>query len=165
MCNLYSVLNYLLKSMFISLLLMMSWHWLCSNFSIVVFMTKKKKYSKCINVQLKYQHIFFFFLFLQNAYKCSCTPRINVVEVVPEHLYMSRLMSKPTKWLCPAKDQSGHPPSLIRVFVYVQWVPKDPSFLHADTEGSDQTGRMSRLIWVFAGRTCYFVGFVMKRLI
>ena len=38
-----------------------------------------------------------------------------------------------------------------------QWVAKDPRFLHADSEDSDQTGRMSRLIWVFAGRTCHFV--------
>ena len=45
-----------------------------------------------------------------------------------------------------------------------QWVAKDPSFLHADREDSDQTGRMSRLIWVFHGRTCHFVGFVMRRL-
>ena len=29
------------------------------------------------------------------------------------------------------------------------------------SEDSDQTGRMSRLIWVFAGRTEHFVGFVM----
>ena len=34
-----------------------------------------------------------------------------------------------------------------------QWVANDPSFLHADSEYSDQTGRMPRLIWVFAGRT------------
>ena len=34
-----------------------------------------------------------------------------------------------------------------------QRVAKDPSFLHADSEDSDQTGRMPRLIWVFAGRT------------
>ena len=35
---------------------------------------------------------------------------------------------------------------------------------HADNEDSDQTGRMHRLIWVFAGRTDHFVGFVMRRL-
>ena len=45
-----------------------------------------------------------------------------------------------------------------------QWVAKDLSFLHADSEDSDQTGRVPRLIWVFAGRTCYYVGFVMRRL-
>ena len=34
----------------------------------------------------------------------------------------------------------------------------------AHSEDSDQTGRMPRLIWVFAGRTYHFVGFVMRRL-
>ena len=34
-----------------------------------------------------------------------------------------------------------------------QWVVKDPSFPHADSKVSDQTGRMHRLTWVFAGRT------------
>ena len=34
----------------------------------------------------------------------------------------------------------------------------------AHCEDSDQTGRMPRLIWVSAGRTCHFVGFVIRRL-
>ena len=34
-----------------------------------------------------------------------------------------------------------------------QCVAKDPMLLHADSEDSDQTGRMPRMIWVFAGRT------------
>ena len=46
-----------------------------------------------------------------------------------------------------------------------QWVAKDTSFLHSDSEDSDQTGLMPRLIWVFAVRTCHFVGFVVLRLI
>ena len=33
------------------------------------------------------------------------------------------------------------------------------------SKDSDQTGRIPRLIWVFAGRTCHFVGFVTMRLI
>ena len=32
----------------------------------------------------------------------------------------------------------------------------------AHSEDPDQTERMPRLIWVFAGRTCHFVGFVMR---
>ena len=32
------------------------------------------------------------------------------------------------------------------------------------SEDSDQTGWMPRLIWVFAGHTCHFVGFAMQRL-
>ena len=46
-----------------------------------------------------------------------------------------------------------------------QRVTKDPRFLHADREDADQTAQMPRLVWVFAGRTCHFVGFVMSRLI
>ena len=34
-----------------------------------------------------------------------------------------------------------------------QRVVKDPRYLHADNEDSDQTGRLPRLIWVFAGHT------------
>ena len=30
------------------------------------------------------------------------------------------------------------------------WVAKDQNFLHVDSEDADQTGRMPRLIWVFA---------------
>ena len=41
-------------------------------------------------------------------------------------------------------------------------VAKDPRFLHADSEDSNQTGRTPRLVWVFAGRTCHFVGLVVR---
>ena len=61
-------------------------------------------------------------------------------------------MTKPKVW---AFTQSGHPPSLIRVFAVrslTLLVAKDPRFLHADSEDPDQTGRMPRLIRVFAGR-------------
>ena len=34
-----------------------------------------------------------------------------------------------------------------------QWLAKGSVLLQADSEDSDQTGRMRRLIWVFAGRT------------
>ena len=67
----------------------------------------------------------------------------------------------------PAKTQIslGIRPVWSETSLCAQWVAKDPRFLHADSEDSDQTGRMPRLIWVFAGRTCNFVGFVMCRLI
>ena len=35
---------------------------------------------------------------------------------------------------------------LWRSSVCAHWVAKDPSFLHADSEDSDQTGQMPRLI-------------------
>ena len=51
------------------------------------------------------------------------------------------------------------------LYCALKWVAKDPSFLHADSEDSDQTGPMPTLIWVFAGLTCHFIGFVRRRLI
>ena len=36
---------------------------------------------------------------------------------------------------------------------------------HAISEDSDQTVRMRWLIWVFAGRTCFDVGFVVRWII
>ena len=55
----------------------------------------------------------------------------------------------------PAKTQIslGIKPVWSESSLRAQYVDKDPRFLHADSEDSDQTGRMPRLIWVFAGRT------------
>ena len=64
---------------------------------------------------------------------------------------------KTSKMACaPSKDsdQPGLPPSLIRAFA--QLVAQDPSFLHADNDDSNQTGRMPRQIWVFAHSFCWF---------
>ena len=69
---------------------------------------------------------------------------------------MSCLVTKPTKWhVRPANTQIslGIRPVWSESWLCTQWVAKDLSFLHADSEDSDQTGRMPRLIWVFAGRT------------
>ena len=55
----------------------------------------------------------------------------------------------------PAKTQIslGIRPVWSESSLCAQWVAKNPSILHADSEDSDQTGRIPRLIWVFAGRT------------
>ena len=57
--------------------------------------------------------------------------------------------------VCPAKTQIslGIRPVWSESSLCAQWVAKDPRLLHADSEDSDQTGRMPRLIWVFAGCT------------
>ena len=80
-------------------------------------------------------------------------------------LDLSRLMTKPTKWLCAQRRLSSALASAQsdQSSLCVQWVAKNTSFPHADSEDSDQTGRMPRLIWGFAGRTCHFAGFVMRR--
>ena len=55
----------------------------------------------------------------------------------------------------PAKTQIslGIRPVWSESSLCAQWVAKAPSYLHVDSEDSDQTGQMPRLIWVFAGRT------------
>ena len=57
--------------------------------------------------------------------------------------------------MCPAKTQIslGIHPVWSESSLCAQWVAKDPSFLHEDSKDSNQTGRMPRLIWIFAGRT------------
>ena len=69
---------------------------------------------------------------------------------------MSRLMTKPTKWhVRPAKTQ-------ISLGIHTVWSGSSLSAWRklaslathwAHSEDSDQTGRIPRLIWVFAGRT------------
>ena len=81
---------------------------------------------------------------------------------------MSQLMINPTKWhVRPAKTQ-------ISLGICPVWSESSPSAWRklgslathwAQSKDSDQTGRMPRLIWVFAGRTCHFVGFVVRWLI
>ena len=75
--------------------------------------------------------------------------------------HMSRLMTKPTKWPeRPAMTQIslGIRPVWSESSLCTQQVAKDPRFLHTDSEDSDQTGQMPRLIWVFAGPEGHFVG-------
>ena len=82
--------------------------------------------------------------------------------------YMSRLMTKPSNWYVrPPKTQIslGIRPVWSQFSLCAWWVAKDPSFLHADSDDSDQTGWMPRLIWVFPGCTRHFVGFIMRCLI
>ena len=60
----------------------------------------------------------------------------------PPHDKTNKMASAPSE----DSDQPSHPPSLIRVFAVRSKVAKDPIFLHVDSEDSDQTGRMPRLI-------------------
>ena len=69
---------------------------------------------------------------------------------------MSCTKTKPKKMsVRPAKTQIslGIRPVWSESSLCTQWVAKDPSFPHADSEDSDQTGWMPRLTWVSAGHT------------
>ena len=62
-------------------------------------------------------------------------------------------------------DQPGHPPNLIRVFSVCMKKTQVLSYPMSPREDSYQTGQMPRPIWIFAGRTCCFVGFEIRWLI
>ena len=76
--------------------------------------------------------------------KISLCPFLNKADTSDK---MSRDTTKPANecamrrlgsaWASTQPDQSS---------LCAEWVAKDPSFLHADSEDSDQTGRMPRLI-------------------
>ena len=70
-------------------------------------------------------------------------------------------MTKPTKCVCTQRglrsawasaqsDQSS---------LDAQWVTKDQSFFHADSEDPDKPGRMPTLIGIFAGRAAILLVF------
>ena len=85
------------------------------------------------------------------------------VQIDSEHLFHSLLLFLiwTASWqnqqcgVRPTKTQIslGIRPVWSESSLCAQWVAEGPSFPHADSEDSDQTGRMPRLIWVFARRT------------
>ena len=93
-----------------------------------------------------------------------CLLQLGLTWNVPLRIFkknMSRLMTKPTKWhLRPAKTQIslGTRQVWSKSLLCAPRIDKDLMLLHADSEASDQTGQMPRLIRVFAGCTsfCWF---------
>ena len=63
------------------------------------------------------------------------------------------------------KSPAGISPGWSESSLCAQWVAKDPSFLLADSEDSDQTGRMPQADPSLPWAHMPFVGFVMRRLI
>ena len=82
--------------------------------------------------------------------------KYHMYDCMWKRLKLSHNMTKPTKWTHPVWSES---------LLCAQWVAKDPRFLHVDSKGSEQTGRVPRLIWDFVGCTGHFVDFVLRRLI
>ena len=85
---------------------------------------------------------------------------VSVFATEPRHDKTNKVTMRPAKTQISLGIRSVWSESSLCAY----WVAKDPKFLHADSEDSDQTARMPRLIWVFAGRICHFAGFVMSRL-
>ena len=83
----------------------------------------------------------------------------------PAHdcIKMSRSMTKPTKWpMLQVNTQIslGDWPVWSESSLHILKVAKDPRFLHGDSKDwSDRP--VVQLVWVFAGCTGHFVGFVL----
>ena len=133
--------------------------------------TRKTKTNKKHRAEDLYRHfqIQYFFLshFIFNILSFH-QARSNVVLILckmmsfysltePRHNKTNKVTVRPVK----TQISLGIRPVWSGSSLCTQWVVKDPSFLHADSEDSDQTGWMPRLIWVFAGCS-HFVGFVMS---
>ena len=72
---------------------------------------------------------------------------------------LSRCMTKPTKWLCVQQRlRSAWVSAQSDQLSLSAWRDIRPFTYWEHSEDSDQTGRMPRLIWVFAGCTsfCWF---------
>ena len=67
---------------------------------------------------------------------------------------MSRSITKPTKWRVPSEDLDLH---CLHVDALDPW-------LSTHWAHSEDTGHMSGLIWVFAGHTGQYIGFVLLQL-
>ena len=81
---------------------------------------------------------------------------VNFCAHANSQRFMSRLMTKPTKWhVRPAKTQDSLGFRLVWSESSLSaWRKLGSLATHwAPREDCDQTGRMPRLIWVFAGRT------------
>ena len=75
-------------------------------------------------------------------------------------------MTKPTKWsVHAAKISLGIHPDWSGSLLCTFSVPNIQMLLHVNSEDSHQNERINRLIWIFAGCTGHFVGFVMLQLI
>ena len=105
-----------------------------------------------------FHSIFFFICWKPFDSVCPLAIKINVLTYSLVYPIFEPPHDKTNKMTVrPAKTQ---------ISLLSAWRKLGSLAIHwAHSEDSDQTGRMPRLIWVFAGRTCHFVGFVMKRLI
>ena len=92
-------------------------------------------------------------------YYCSISVSFENIKLFePPHDKTNKMTVRPAK----TQISLGSHPVWSESSLCAQWVAKNPSFLHAPSKDSDQTGRMPRLIWGFAWSTCHFVGFVMR---
>ena len=162
----------------------MSFSWFCHEAVIVghrkfyfyvVFLSQHSPHSRhtspnCQGNFQVYQHLLTELWTQRKSLQCGAIPiwEKSQSPLIPRPTWeMSRLVTKPTKWhVRPAKTQ-------ITLGIFPVWSESSQSTWRnigllttywAHREDSDPTGQIPRLIWVFAGRTCHCVGFVLRRL-
>ena len=64
----------------------------------------------------------------------------------PCKTFIEFVHDKTNKMTCVSSEDSDQPVHPLESSLCAQWVVKDRTFLHADSEDSDQTGRTPRLI-------------------
>ena len=114
-------------------------------------------YSKCSDLRILFLTHFLYSIFLIHMAEKRSWWSILLLEVLSWHIIPHEPWHDKTNNMAvrPVKTQIslGIRPVWSEYLLCAQWVAKDPSFLHMDSEDSDQTGQMPRLIWVFTGRT------------
>ena len=122
--------------------------------------TERKKKSNIKRKWLTSNHqVYNIELFIQFHDMTMKMVLVHIMTYEPLHDKTNKMTVRPAKTqislgICPVWSESS---------TCAKSVAKDPSFLHADSEDSDQTAQIPWLIRVFAGHTCHFVGFVMRR--
>ena len=121
------------------------WCWRCHIFWRFRQGMKQKNQIKIF----LFLYLYFVIVFICFIIIRFCLRLILFVIIGPRHDKTSKMSVRPAKTqinlsIRPVWSESSR---------CAEWVVKDPSFLLADSEESDQTRRMARLIWVFAGRT------------
>ena len=88
-------------------------------------------------------------IFWKTSSECSSVWKSRIKISEPRHDKTNKVTVRPAK----TQISLGIRPVWSESSLCAQWVAMDPRFLHADSEDGDQTGRMPRLIWVFAEHT------------
>ena len=87
---------------------------------------------------------------IRNAVSRCSRLKLVKVQYEPQHDKTNKMSVRPAK----TQISLGIRPESS---LCAEWVAKDPSFLYAVSKDSDKTGRMPRLIWVFAGCTAIWL--------
>ena len=107
--------------------------------------------------------LFFFFVIWELNWITKESLNLSCIrfQLEPQHYKTDKMIVRAAK----TRISLGIRPVWSEFSPCAQFLANDRRFLHADSEDPGQTGRMPRLIWVFAGRKGHFFDFVVLRLI